>query len=128
MSNTSYLKLKYCSVCSKRLDRVGKSNIRRVTESNVEILNIVKPIILAKLKKEAINIEVQYDDFVCARCSSFARKYQNNVNNSAINENLCPLISNAMSYYKPDDSNSKLITSDIPALPSTSHSTTVSII
>jgi hypothetical protein len=53
MESKTYLSAKNCACCTIRLDKLPKRDVRRVSESDLNTLNTVKPIILTnkKMKK-----------------------------------------------------------------------------
>ena len=57
MENFGNLREKYCACCSKRLDKIPRRDVRRISDSSLlNNLNTVRPIILTNKKKIIENI------------------------------------------------------------------------
>jgi hypothetical protein len=78
MSELRYLSLKNCACCSVRLDRTVKRNIKRVNESNLHLMNTVKPIILNNKRKTTDDVQINVGDLICGACRVYAKKFKTN--------------------------------------------------
>jgi hypothetical protein len=85
MSDFTYLRDKYCTCCTVRLNKLGKNTIRHINDEKLVMkLNSVKNTILEKKKIKNDNI-IKIGDIICGRCRQYANKYGTTVSPTAEN-------------------------------------------
>ena len=66
MENFGNLREKYCACCSKRLDKIPRRDVRRISDSSLlNNLNTVTPIILTNKQKIIDQTIINIGDLIC---------------------------------------------------------------
>jgi hypothetical protein len=76
MSDKKYLSKEKCKCCGQSLNKVGKRNTQRVSDSGlISRLNNLKKTVIPKGKSFDIEETIERKDLVCKRCITYANSY-----------------------------------------------------